>query len=206
MIELSKTILRGEIPLLYIDRQVDEMDYYHGEETGLLRKIISWMVDIVVVLTFAAFTMYAFGYQVKISGPSMEPLLQSDDIVLVNRLLYDFKKPSRFDVVVFERDDNRANVKRIIGLPGETVQITGGYIYINGELLEAEDDLNTVSLPGMAESPIYLGSEEYFLLGDNRDSSEDSRFVNVGNVNQRQILGKVWFRFSPFLRIGLIKG
>lgn len=182
------------------------MEFYHGEEIGPLRRVLGWAVDIAVVITFAAFTMYAFGFQVRVSGPSMEPLLKSEDIVLMNRLVYDFKGPSRFDVVVFQREDKKANVKRVIGLPGETVQITGGYVYINGERLEAGDRLDEVSLSGLAETPITLGTREYFLLGDNRDSSEDSRFANVGNVDRDQILGKVWFRISPFLRIGLIRG
>lgn len=108
------------------------------------------------------------------------------------------------DVVVFKRDDQKTNIKRIIGLPGETVQINGGYIYIDGERLVAEDNLDQVSLGGLAEEPVELGKDEYFLLGDNRDSSEDSRFVNVGNVRKDQIIGKVWLRVFPLIRVNLI--
>ena len=109
------------------------------------------------------------------------------------------------DIVVFERGDNKTNVKRVIGLPGEEVLIQGGYIYINGERLEAEERLEQVSLAGLAESPVRLGEDEYFLLGDNRDSSEDSRFANVGNVKRTQILGKVWLRIYPLMDIRLIR-
>ena len=105
--------------------------------------------------------------------------------------------------MVFQREDQKTNVKRVIGLPGETVQITGGYIYIDGELLEADDGLNEVSLAGLAEHPITLGEDEYFLLGDNRDSSEDSRFINIGNVKREQIIGNVWIRILPVTRFGL---
>ena len=84
------------------------------------------------------------------------------------------------------------------------MQIIGGFVYINGELLEAEHGLNQVSLAGVAENPIKLGNDEYFLLGDNRDSSEDSRFLNIGNVKREQILGKVWIRIFPIVKIGLI--
>ena len=92
----------------------------------------------------------------------------------------------------------------IDGLPGETVQIKGGYIFIDGELLNAEDGLEQVSLAGRADTPIKLEDNEYFLLGDNRDSSEDSRFPNIGNVKREQIQGKVWFRIFPLLKLDFI--
>ena len=85
-----------------------------------------------------------------------------------------------------------------------TVQIKGGMVFIDGELLPAEDGLEQVSLAGMADTPIRLGEDEYFLLGDNRDSSEDSRFANIGNVKRGQIQGKVWFRILPLLKLDLI--
>lgn len=174
------------------------------EETNKLRGVIAWIVDIIVVISLAWFVVYEFGGQVKIAGQSMTPLLQSEDVVLTNRLVYDIGSPKRFDVVVFQRDDKKSNVKRVIGLPGEVIQIKGGFIYINDQLLEADDALGEVSLAGLAENPIELGEDEYFLLGDNREGSEDSRFANIGNVNRKQILGKVWFRTSPLIRMEFI--
>ena len=94
-----------------------------------------------------------------------KPLLDARDVVLVNRLAYDVGSPKRFDVVVFQRGDQNNNVKRVIGLPGETVQIIGGRIYIDGAALESEEGLGEVSLAGRADSPILLGEDEYFLLG-----------------------------------------
>lgn len=181
------------------------MEFYQNEETSLVRRITGWIVDIIVVLTLAWFCLYAFGTQIRIAGQSMAPGIRPDDVVLMNRLAYDFGKPDRMDVVVFMREDDKTNVKRVIGLPGETVQITGGYIYINGERLEAEDDLNKVSLGGLAEYPVELGEDEYFLLGDNRESSEDSRFANIGNVNREQIIGKVWLRIFPLIDFSFIR-
>ena len=139
------------------------------------------------------------------AGQSMMPLLNSGDVVLVNRLIYDFAKPNRLDVVVFEREDKKTNVKRVIGLPGDVVQVQGGYLYVNGERLNAGNRLDQVSLAGLAENPVELGEGEYFLLGDNRDSSEDSRFANVGNVRQEQILGKVWLRIFPIKDFGPVR-
>lgn len=180
------------------------MEFYQSEETNLLRRITGWVVDIIVVLSLAWFCLYAFGTQIRIAGQSMTPELHPDDVVLMNRLAYDFGKPDRMDVVVFMREDEKTNVKRVIGLPGETVQITGGSIYINGERLEAENGLDQVSLGGLAENPVELGDDEYFLLGDNRESSEDSRFANIGNVKKEQIMGKVWLRLFPLIDFSFI--
>ncbi|MFR5601620.1 MAG: signal peptidase I [Lachnospiraceae bacterium] len=180
------------------------MEFYEIEDNNLIRRLVGWIVDIVVVIAFAWFTVYSFGTQLKIAGQSMTPLLNPDEVVLMNRLIYDFGSPERFDVVVFQREDDKANVKRVIGLPGEEIQIKGGYIYIDGEPLQAEDGLDFVSLAGLAENPIQLGEDEYFLLGDNRDSSEDSRFSNIGNVKKEQILGKVWIRMFPLISLEII--
>jgi signal peptidase I, bacterial type len=188
---------------VYID-EVEYVEFYNREDTSPVRVFMSWVVDVTVVLAFAWFVLHSFGVQIVIAGQSMTPLLNSEDVVLMNKLIYDFKKPERLDVVVFEREDKKSNVKRVIGLPGEVVQIQGGYVYIDGERLEAADELERVSLAGLAENPIELAEDEYFLLGDNRDSSEDSRFVNVGNVKRQQILGKVWFRIHPLMDIGPI--
>ncbi len=180
------------------------VDFYINEDTAWLRKIVGWVVNIVVVLACAWFLVYGFGGQVQISGASMQPVLDAGDMVLVNRLAYDTGRPQRFDIVVFEREDKKPNVKRVIGLPGETIQIQDGIVLINGKPLEAENGLNQVALAGQAENPIELGEDEYFLLGDNRESSEDSRFSNVGNVKREQIWGKVWLRMFPLLKLELI--
>ena len=152
-------------------------------------------------------SVYAFGSQVTVSGNSMSPLLNSNDVVLINQLVYDLGTPSRFDVVVFEREDRKMNIKRIIGLPGETVQIIDGQVFINGQLLEMEgiQEPKKIALAGLAENPVELGEDEYFLLGDNRDSSEDSRFSNVGNVKGTQIIGKVWLQIYPTMEFGRIQ-
>lgn len=180
------------------------MEYYVNEDTAWLRRIVHWVVNVVVVLACAWFLVYGFCGQVLMSGNSMQPVLNADDVVLVNRLAYDMGKPQRYDIVVFDREDHKKNVKRVIGLPGETVQIKGGFLYINGEALNAPGNLGDVSLAGRADKPILLGKDEYFLLGDNRDSSEDSRFPNVGNVKLDQIKGKVWFRIFPLLKLDFI--
>lgn len=179
--------------------------YYTYDENPLLRSIIHLITDTIVVIAFAWFIVYGFMNQTIITGHSMAPTLEADEMCLINRLTYDFGNPKRFDVVVFQKDDSsQLNVKRIVGLPGETVQILGGDIYIDNYRLESEEIFGDISLPGIAENPVVLASDEYFLIGDNTDSSEDSRFSNIGNVKRENIKGKVWFRLRPFGRIGLI--
>lgn len=180
------------------------MDFYQNEEQNLIRKICGWIVDVVVVLVFAWFCLVFFGTQVTVNGQSMHPLLSSGDIVLMNRLTYEIGKPDRMDVVVFEREDQKTNVKRVVGIPGDEIQIIDGELYVNQEKVALPED-RKISLAGLAEKPVKLEEQEYFLLGDNPDSSEDSRFANIGNVREDQIIGKVWLRLFPLIRIGLIR-
>ncbi len=183
------------------------MDFYDNDNENFssrMRRIIDWGVDIIVVLALAWFFINSFCMQVTIPGQSMSPLLDPEDVVLVNKLTYDLSNPRRNDVVAFEREDLKINVIRIIGIPGDVVQIIDGWVYLNGEPLK-DEELGAAYPAGLAESPVELGTDEYFLLGDNRDSSEDSRFTNIGNVRREQIIGKVWLRILPLFRIKLIR-
>ncbi len=177
---------------------------YQEEKSSRVRLIVNWIVDVMVVLSIAWFVVFAMGRQLVVSGQSMEPELSQGEVVLMNRIIYHLRKPERFDIVAFEKESEKGKyyMKRIIGMPGETVQIKDGLVYIDDRLLEAEDGLQRAALAGLAEHPITLGEDEYFLLGDNRESSEDSRFVNVGNVKEEQIGGIVWFRIRPLSRFG----
>lgn len=177
------------------------MDFGQVEEKSMLRRIVSWMKDIALVISLALFLVYAFGTQVKMAGQSMTPFLNSEDIVLMNRVSYQIFEPKRFDVVAFDKGDGKLNIKRVIGLPGETVQICEGQIYIDGEVLKADKNMVDVPLSGLAKTPIELGEEQYFLLGDNRTCSEDSRFADVGNVDRKQLKGKIWLKIFPFFDI-----
>lgn len=174
------------------------------EDKNRIRLVVGWIVDIAVVISNAWFAVFAMGTQIRVSGQSMEPVLSQNEKVLMNRLSYRVMRPKRYDIIVFEKETGNYNIKRVIGLPGETVQIKDGYIYINNEKLDAPNDLGKAALAGLAEYPISLDKNEYFLLGDNRSGSEDSRFSNVGNVKFRQIKGKVWLRIQPVSRFGLI--
>ena len=126
--------------------------------------------------------------------------------MILEKVSYRFRDPSRFDIVVFRyaHEKNMFYIKRIIGLPGETVQIIGDDIFIDGELLEEDYGLEPMEDPKRAASPITLGEDEYFVLGDNRNQSSDSRDPSVANVKRSQIVGRAWLRIWPLDRIGFV--
>ena len=183
------------------------MEFYQEPEENRLQSVISWIVDIAVVIALAAYLVYCFGSKVQVTGNSMSPVLNSGDVVLMDRLAYDLGNPKRYDVAVFYEDlmDQDYNLKRIIGLPGEIIQIKDNKVYVNGSPLEAEPELQTASIAGIAEYPIELEENEYFFLGDNRESSEDSRFAGIGNIRRDQLVGRVWLRFQPLEQLTLIR-
>ena len=138
----------------------------------------------------------------------MNPEMANGDIVLVNTLIYNAKNPKRGDVIVFKPQGDEtmhSYMKRVIALPGETVEIRGGIIYINGKELEEDYETSAVKDPGLASEKIKLKNQEYFVLGDNRLSSTDSRSIEVGNVKKTEIEGKAWFVASPFRHFGFVK-
>ena len=181
------------------------MDFYINDDTAWLRKAVRWVVNIVVAIACGWFLVYGFGEQVLISGNSMQPQLSAQDVVLMNRIIYVTGTPDRFDVVVFEREDGKKNVKRIIGLPGETVQVADGIVYINGEPLDENYGNEPMENAGIAGEPITLGSDEYFVLGDNRNHSSDSRDATVGVLKREDLLGRAWIRIWPLDEFGVIR-
>ena len=181
------------------------MEFYQEPEESTIQTLVNWVVDFVVVIAFACYLVYSVGSRVEVSGSSMNPVLNSGDVVLINRIVYALGMPSRYDIAVFEKENSSLNMKRIIGLPGETVQIKDNLVYINGKPLDADDALGQATIAGTAEFPIDLGEDEYFLLGDNRESSEDSRFSGIGTIKREQLTGKVWFKFQPIEEFGLIQ-
>ena len=166
-----------------------------------------WIISIVVAVVLA-FLIRQFIVELYIvDGPSMRPTLQSQERLVVNKFIYDFRAPQKGEILVFEypRDTSRDFIKRVIGLPGETVRIDyDGNIYINGEILNETYGLEKMAYPGIAEQEITLGDDEYFVLGDNRNVSEDSRYPDVGLIKRKDIIGRAWLRIYPFSKFGLI--
>lgn len=160
---------------------------------------IVFLISVLIVIFIAQRTV--------VEGTSMNPTLNNGDNLIVSKIAYRFSDPKRFDVVVFPYQHKKHTyyIKRVIGLPGETVYIDeNGTIYINGEVLE-EDYGNAVILdPGRAKEPITLGEDEYFVMGDNRNNSSDSRDNMVGNIKKKDLLGKAWLRIYPFKDFGTV--
>ena len=164
-------------------------------------KFFGWVFALGLAIALAwAITTYALE-KTNMVGDSMESTLSSGDTIMINKLLYRIKSPRRFDVIVFKKDGKEHSyysIKRIIGLPGEHVLIAGGKIYIDGVMLEDKVNVEDIQLPGLAADEIILDEDEYFVLGDNRNNSEDSRYFNVGNVFREEIIGKAWIRINKF--------
>lgn len=172
--------------------------------TSWIQKIVRWICDVIVVVALAWFVVHAFLSQTIVNGHSMEPRLKAGDVLLVDRLSYQLFAPRRMDVVVFKKSDGSESIKRIVGLPGESLLIQNGRLYIDGKLLDAPE-ISPITLPGIAENTVELPENEYFLIGDYADASEDSRFANVGNVRAEQLMGRIWMRIYPLRRIAPVR-
>lgn len=173
----------------------------------LLKEIITWSVEIAIVLVMAFVLVYFVGLRTSVVGSSMSNTLEAGDEILVNRFVYKVTAPKRGDVIVFLPNGNKKShyyVKRVIGVPGDTIQIKNGILYVNGEEYKETPERDKMDEAGLAKEEITVGEDEYFVLGDNRNNSEDSRYANIGNVKREYIIGKVWLIVSPFRRFGLM--
>lgn len=172
-----------------------------------IRSILLYLL-IAIVLSWLIITFV--GQRVMVDGTSMETTLSDKDNLIVDKISYRFSDPQRFDIIVFPSnlEDHENLIKRIIGLPGETVQIDEqGNIYINGDKLEENYGRETIKPEniGIASQPIQLGEDEYFVMGDNRNHSMDSRTEEVGNIKRQDIIGRAWVRIWPFSEFGVLE-
>ena len=184
----------------------EENEEKRGKQRNVLREIISCLIYAAIIFGCTFLIITFVGQRTKVSGNSMYDTLEDGDNLILEKLSYRFHDPERFDVVVFRfaHAKNVYYIKRIIGLPGETVQIVGSDIFINGQILEEDYGLEPIQYANRASEPITLGEDEYFVLGDNRNDSSDSRDPAVGNVKRSQIVGKAWLRIWPLNKIGFI--
>ncbi|MEG1741419.1 MAG: signal peptidase I [Acetivibrio sp.] len=165
-----------------------------------IKEITSFLLCILIAYGAARFITDFLVQPTRVDGASMENSLFDEDILLIDKISYRFREPKRYETVIFPYSMREYYVKRIVGLPGETVQIKEGSIYINDERLPEHYGSEEIIDAGIAESPLSLGADEYFLMGDNRNHSTDSRSFYVGPVKREKIEGKVWLRVYPFHR------
>ncbi|HBA68592.1 MAG TPA: signal peptidase I [Lachnospiraceae bacterium] len=164
----------------------------------VLKEIFGMIFSTFAAVLLAVVLVSSVGVQTNVIGVSMEPSLYNGQEVLINRLIYKLSAPRKDDVVVFLPGGNQNAyyyVKRIVAVPGQRVQIIGGMLYVDG-IPEENDVYDKMEDAGIAENEILLGNDEYFVLGDNRNSSEDSRSGNIGPVSRDTIYGKAWFHMS----------
>ena len=166
-----------------------------------VKALVLWIVEIALVI-LAAYLIIEYAVEkTTMVGVSMNTTLNDGEKIIINKLAYLRDEPERFDVIVFSQSKSGHgyyNIKRVIGLPGETVEIINGAVYINGEKLREEIEVEAMRVAGLAEDAIVLGENEFFVLGDNRNYSEDSRFANIGIIVKDDIIGKAWLRLEPF--------
>lgn len=171
---------------------------------NIKKEIISW-IKLIVTAFIIAFILKTFIFQIAyVKGPSMEPTLYEGQILIVSKLNYRLGAPKRGDIVVLNDNlEHKDLIKRVIGLPGENVDIKDGFVYINGELLE-EDYISVPTYENGFEAS-EVPENKYFVLGDNRPESRDSRSSSLGFVERENIMGKAVFRLWPLNKLGTIK-
>lgn len=190
------------------ERRGEEPEFAEDEgKVSPLKELLSMLIYIGVVLGVTFLIITFVGQRTHVSGESMENTLDNGDQLIVDKITYRFRDPERFDIIVFpfHYKENTYYIKRIIGLPGETVQIADGTIYINGQVLEESYGREVMQDPGIAAEPITLGEDEYFVLGDNRNQSSDSRDPSVGLIHRDEIIGRAWLRIWPLDSFGILK-
>jgi len=180
-------------------------DFDQEGKRGLIMKIIReiflWALQIAAVILLAYFIVNYTVEKTNMVGVSMEETLYDGDPIIINKFSYRFRDPKRFEIIVFKqsgKEHSYYNIKRIVGLPGETIQIKDSKIYINGEAIEEPMNVEPMINYGLAEEEITLEENEYFVLGDKRNDSEDSRFASIGTIRREEIIGKAFLRLSPF--------
>ncbi len=176
-------------------------------EKSIVRELLGWVLYILVIIGLTYLIITFVGVRTRVSGSSMETTLSDKDQLIVDKISYRFRDPKRYDIVVFpyQYEEDTYYIKRIIGLPGETVQVVGGEVYINGEALGEQYGTEEMLNPGIAEEPVTLGEDSYFVLGDNRNHSQDSRDPSVGVIHRKDLLGRAWVRIWPFDKFGVIR-
>ncbi len=190
------------------EKQEEEELTREEKVVNSLYSALGWVVYVIIIIAATYLLVTYVGQRTKVSGNSMEPSLHNGDNLIVDKITYRFRDPKRYEIIVFpyRYEEGTFYIKRIIGLPGETVQILDGEVYINGKVLEKDYGIEPIERgkEGMAGTKITLKEDQYFVMGDNRNHSSDSRSASVGLLNRREIMGRAWVRIWPLNNIGVV--
>ena len=189
------------------EREAEKKNASEKKEKSTAQNILGTIAYIIGVCVFVFLILHFVGQRTVVNGSSMDTTLANGQNLVMDKLSYRFHDPERYDIIVFpyQHAENTYYIKRIIGLPGDTVQVIDGYVYINGKKLDEHYGAEVMEDPGIAAEPIKLGDDEYFVLGDNRNHSSDSRVASVGVLTRDMLIGRAWVRIYPFNKIGVIK-
>lgn len=186
---------------LFRNRKGPSLSYIKREKKfhmGIVYEILQWVAIIFIAVFLGVAVVYAFGIRTSVVGDSMQPSLSAGQEIMINKVAYQFSAPKKGDVIVFRpkgNENSHFSVKRVIGTPGDRILITQGKVVIN-DVIYAADPADDTKDPGVAAEELLLGADEYFVLGDNRNNSEDSRSANIGNISRGMIEGKAWYKLK----------
>ncbi len=190
------------------EKNMPEENTPEGTGKRIGKEILSFVLYFVIVIAAMLLIIHYVGQRTEVSGSSMENTLSDGDNLIVDKISYRFHDPERYDIIIFpyKYEEDTYYIKRIIGLPGEHVRIDdSGNIYINEKVLKESYGREVIQDPGIARDEITLGEGEYFVLGDNRNNSSDSRDPSVGIIQKKDIIGRAWLQIYPFDEFGFIR-
>lgn len=190
------------------EENMPEENTLEGTGKRIGKEILSFVLYFVIVIAAMLLIIHYVGQRTEVSGSSMENTLSDGDNLIVDKISYRFHDPERYDIIIFpyKYEEDTYYIKRIIGLPGEHVRIDdSGNIYINEKVLKESYGREVIQDPGIARDEITLGEGEYFVLGDNRNNSSDSRDPSVGIIQKKDIIGRAWLQIYPFDEFGFIR-
>jgi signal peptidase I len=209
-IDLKKSIDDHEFSDYYdnnAEKNKDEIDEHTDQSKEHIKEFLSWIRDLGIVIIIALLITNFVGENTRVIGASMEPNIHDGDYFILDKISYRFSEPERFDIVVFPytQDTSKNYIKRIIGLPGETIDIKDGLIYIDDQVLEESYGMEVIKYEGNQVYPLLIPENQYFVMGDNRNDSSDSRAKDVGTIAEDDIIGKIWIRIWPFNDFGFVE-
>lgn len=190
-----------------INEEINDNNDKSNKKKTFVKELLELLRDILIIIVFVILIRKFVFENTRVIGPSMEPTLHDNDALVVNKFEYFFTDPERGEIIVFpyKGDPSKHYIKRIIGLPGEVIDMKDGIVYINGKPYEENYILDTMETRGDIDFPFTVPNDTYFVMGDNRNNSSDSRYKDVGTIEKDNFTGHAVIRLWPLNKLGIIK-